>query len=110
VSIRELCAEMDMMDAISHGGTSVGNVPRCTHREWRSLPSVKTTGECTSHTDKGALLDDTPRPSNAQPRGRGRCSTKNKAAQILSAAPELFLPVCEGRLLIGSIRLRPVWI
>jgi hypothetical protein len=83
MSIGELWAEMDILDAISHGDTSTGNVPRNVLREWRSLPSVKTTGERTSHMDKGALLDDTPGPSNAQPRGhkrgRGRYSTKNKA-------------------------------
>jgi hypothetical protein len=84
VSIEELWAEMDMMEAISCGGTSNGNVPRNMHHEHRSLPSVETTGECTSHTDKGALLNDTHGPSNAQPRGRGRYSVKNKAAQILS--------------------------
>jgi hypothetical protein len=83
MSIGELWAEMDILDAISHGDTSTGNVPRNVLREWRSLPSVKTTGERTSHMDKGALLDDTPGPSNAQPRGhkrgRGRYSAKNKA-------------------------------
>jgi hypothetical protein len=55
VSIEELWAEMDMMDAISHGGTSAGNVPRNAHRKRRSVPLVETTGECTSCTDKGAL-------------------------------------------------------
>jgi hypothetical protein len=62
VSIRELWAEMDMMDAISCGGTSTGNVPRNAHCERRSIPLILTTGERTSHTDKGALLDNTPRP------------------------------------------------
>jgi hypothetical protein len=91
VSIGELWAEMDMMDEISHGGTSTGNVPRNVHREQRSLPSVETTSERAHRTDKGALLDDTPGPSNAQPQGNGRdhgrYSLKNKVAQILSAAP-----------------------
>jgi hypothetical protein len=41
VSIRELWAEMDMMDEISHGVNSTGNVPRNTHRERRSLPSAR---------------------------------------------------------------------
>jgi hypothetical protein len=80
-----------MMDAISHGGTSVGNVPRNTHHERRSLPSVEKAGERTSRMDNGALLNDTLGPSNAQPRGHGRghgrYSVKNKATQILSAAP-----------------------
>jgi hypothetical protein len=67
VSIGELWAEMDMMDAISHGGTSTGNVPRNVHHEQRSAVLVETTGERSSRTDKGALLDDTPGPSNAQP-------------------------------------------
>jgi hypothetical protein len=87
VSIGELWAEMDTMDAISHGGTSTGNVPRSAHRERRSLLLVPTTGEWTSRTDKGALLDDTLGPSNVPSRGRGKYSTKNEAAQILSAAP-----------------------
>jgi hypothetical protein len=69
VSIGELWAEMDMMDAISCRGTSVGNVPRNAHHERRFMPLVETTGERTSCTDKGALLDDTPGPSNSQPRG-----------------------------------------
>jgi hypothetical protein len=64
VSIEELWAEMY---EISHRGPSVGNVPRNAHHERRSLPSVETTGEWASCTDKGALLDDTPGPSNAQP-------------------------------------------
>jgi hypothetical protein len=63
VSIRKLWAEMDMMDAISHGGTSIGNVPRNAHHERRSMALVETTSKRTSHT--GALLDDTPGPSNA---------------------------------------------
>jgi hypothetical protein len=91
VSIGELWAEMDMMDEISHGGNSVGNVPRNAHHERMSLASVEKTGKHASHTDKGALLNDTSGPSNAQPRGRGRghgrCSMKNKATWILSAAP-----------------------
>jgi hypothetical protein len=65
VSIGELWAEMDMMDAISHGGTSTGNVPRNAHHEQRSMPLVETTSERTSRTDKVALLDDTPGPSNS---------------------------------------------
>jgi hypothetical protein len=96
VSIGELWAEMDMMDAISCGGTSTGNVPRNAHHEQRSMLLVETTGKHTSHADKGALLYDTPRPSNAQPqgrgRGRGKYSTKNKATQILSAAPRAISP------------------
>jgi hypothetical protein len=91
VSIGELWDEMDMMDAISHRGTSTGNVPRSAHCERRSVPLVKTIRECTSCTDTGALLDDTPGPSNAQPRGCGRGHgkyfTKNNATQILSATP-----------------------
>jgi hypothetical protein len=96
VSIGELWDEMNMMDAISRRGTFARNVPRHTHHEWRSVPLVKMTEERTSHTNKGALLDDTPRPSNSQPQGRGRghgkYSTKNKAAQILSAAPGAISP------------------
>jgi hypothetical protein len=110
VGIGELWAEMDMMDEISHGGNSIGNVPRNAHHERRSLPSVKKTGERACHTDKGSLLNDTPRPSNVQPQGRRRCLTKNKATWILFAAPELFHHICEGHLLIGSISHRPVWI
>jgi hypothetical protein len=41
VSIRELWAKKDMMDEISHGVNSTGNVPRNTHREQRSLPSAR---------------------------------------------------------------------
>jgi hypothetical protein len=92
VSIGELWAEMDMMDEISHGGNSAGNVSRNAHHERRSLPLVEKTGERASRMDKGALLNDTPGPSNAQPRGRGRCSTKNKAVQILSATPGAISP------------------
>jgi hypothetical protein len=92
VSIGELWAEMDMMDEISHGATSVGNVPWNAHHERRSLPPVKKTGECASRTDKGALLNDTAGPSYAQLRGRRRYFTKNKAAQILSAAPRAISP------------------
>jgi hypothetical protein len=65
VSIGELWAKMDMMDALSRGGTSARDVPRSAHHERRSVPLVPRTGEHTSHTDKGALLDDTPGPSNA---------------------------------------------
>jgi hypothetical protein len=65
VSVGEFWAEMDMMDEISHGGTSARNVPRNVHHEWRSLPSVEKTGERASHTDKGALLNNTSGPSNA---------------------------------------------
>jgi hypothetical protein len=83
VSIGELWAEMDMVDAISHGGTSAVNIPRNVHHKRRSMPLVKITGERTSHTDMGALLDDTPGPTNALPRGRksgrGKYSMKNKA-------------------------------
>jgi hypothetical protein len=49
-------------------------------------------------------LNDTPGPSNAQPRGRrrgcGRCSLKNKSAQILSTAPGAISP-CMRRSLVG---------
>jgi hypothetical protein len=69
VSIRELWAEMDMIDALSHGGSSTENVPRSVHHERWSVPLVLTTGKCTSLTDKGALLDDTPGPTNAPSRG-----------------------------------------
>jgi hypothetical protein len=86
VNTEELWTEMDMMDEISHGGTSVGNIPRNTHRERRSLPSVEKTGECAGRVDKRALLNDTPVPSNTQPRGSGKDSMKKKAAWILSAA------------------------
>jgi hypothetical protein len=65
VSIGEMWAEMDMMDALSCGGSSAGNVPRSVHHEWRSMPLVPTTSERTSHTVKGALSNDTPGPSNA---------------------------------------------
>jgi hypothetical protein len=65
VSIGELWAEMDMMDEISHGGTSVENVPRNLHHERRCLSSIEKTGERASRTDKGALLNDTLGPSNA---------------------------------------------
>jgi hypothetical protein len=103
VSIGELWAEMDMMDAISCRGTSVGNVPRNAHHERRFMPLVETTGERTSCTDKGVLLDDTPGPSNAQPRGcrrgHGKYFAKNKATQILSAAPGAISP-CMRRLFI----------
>jgi hypothetical protein len=92
VSIGELWVEMDMMDAISHRGTSTRNIPRSAHHERRSVPLVLTTGECTSHIDKGALLEDTPRPSNTLSRGHGKYSTKNKATQILSAAPGAISP------------------
>jgi hypothetical protein len=67
VSIGELWAEMDMIDAISHRCTSAGNVSRNVHHEWRSVPLVETIGERTSHTNKGALLDDIFGPSNTQP-------------------------------------------
>jgi hypothetical protein len=53
-------------------------------------------GERTSRTDNDALLDDAPRPSNAQPRGRGRgCgkySVKSKATQILFSALRAISP------------------
>jgi hypothetical protein len=87
VSIGELWVEMDMMDEISRGGNSAENVPRNAHHKRRSLPSIEKTGEHASHTDKGTLLNGTPGPSNAQPRGCGRCSVEDKAAWILSAAP-----------------------
>jgi hypothetical protein len=45
VSIGESSTEMDMMDEISHGGTSIRNVSRIAHRERRSLPSVEMTGK-----------------------------------------------------------------
>jgi hypothetical protein len=68
-----------------------------------SVSLVKMIGECTSHTDKGALLDDAPRPSNAQPRGRRRgCekySVKSKATQILSATLKVISP-CMRRLFV----------
>jgi hypothetical protein len=67
VTIGKLGAEMDMMDEISHGGTSTGNVPRNMHREWRSLLSVEMAGERASRTEKGALLDDNPGPSMSYP-------------------------------------------
>jgi hypothetical protein len=51
VSIWELRAEMDMMDAISRGGTFVRNVPSSAHHEWRYVPLVLTTGKRTSHTE-----------------------------------------------------------
>jgi hypothetical protein len=96
VSIRELWAEMDMMDEISHGGNSTGKVPRNVHRGRRSLPLVEKTDERACCMDKGALLNDTPRPSNAQPRGHGRghgrCSAKNKVTRILSAVPRAISP------------------
>jgi hypothetical protein len=65
VSIREPWAEMDMMDALSCGGSSARNVPWSTHREWRSVTLAPTTSERTSRTVKGAFLDYTPRPFNA---------------------------------------------
>jgi hypothetical protein len=52
--------------------------------------------EHASRTDKGALLDDAPGPSNAQPwgygRGHERYSMKNKAVKILFAAPRAISP------------------
>jgi hypothetical protein len=96
VSIGELWAKIDMMDAICQGCTSTGNVPWNTYHERRSMPLVEMTEECTGRTDKGDLLDDAPGPSNARPRSRGRgrrkYSMKNKDAQILSAAPRAISP------------------
>jgi hypothetical protein len=45
-----------------------------------------------SFMNKMALMGDAPRPSSGPPRGRGRGSVRNKAAQILSAAPGAISP------------------
>jgi hypothetical protein len=41
---------------------------------------------------KGAPMNDDPGPSTMLSRGHGRCSTRNKDTQILSAAPGAISP------------------
>jgi hypothetical protein len=92
VGIEALWAKMDMLDEKSRGGTSVGNVPRNTHHERRSLPLVEKIGKCASRTDKVALLNDTPGSSNAQPRGHKRGSAKKQSHADLVRYPQSYFP------------------
>jgi hypothetical protein len=105
---------MDMMDAISHGGTYAGNVPRNAHHKRKSVPLVETTGECTSRTDKGALwmilLDHLMPYHEVVKEVTGNIPRKTRPRRFCPLPPELFLHVCKGHLLIGSIHLQPIWI
>jgi hypothetical protein len=74
------------------------NIPEVVLHEKKSLASVEKTNKHARCRGKGALLNDGPRSTNVLPKGRRKGSVKKKATQILSAAPEQFLRVCEGHL------------
>jgi hypothetical protein len=86
-SIGELWHDIDKLDEINHGATFIGDLPRGMLHERNSLPSVAKVNERVSHANKRALMDDAPGSSSSPPRGRGRGSTRKKAARILSTAP-----------------------
>jgi hypothetical protein len=91
-SIGELWPDIDKLDEINQEATFVGDLLGGTLHERSSSLSVARVNECVSPANKRALMDDAPKPSSAPPRGRGRGSVRNKAAQILSAAPGAISP------------------
>jgi hypothetical protein len=53
---------------------------------------------------------DAPRPSSIMSKGHGKGSAKEKASQILSAAPRAISPRMRRSFVDGNIHLRPVCI
>jgi hypothetical protein len=92
MSIGELWPDIDKLDDINHGGASVESVLRSVLHDWSSLPSVARTNKNAKPTAKMAVVEDALGPSTVPPGGRGRGSARNKAAWILSAAPEAISP------------------
>jgi hypothetical protein len=79
-SIWELWPDIDKLDEINRGATSIGVLSGGTLREWSSSSSVARVNERASPVNKRALMDDALRPSSAPPRGHGRGSARNEAA------------------------------
>jgi hypothetical protein len=88
LSIEELWPNRDKLDEIDGEGTSVINIPEVMLHDKKSLASAKKTDKYSRCQGKGALPSDAPWPSDVLPKSRRKGSTKKKAAQILSAAPE----------------------
>jgi hypothetical protein len=114
VSIGELWPNIDKLDEINGGGGSVesilGNVPR----DQSSPPSVVRMNENVRHVAKRVVVDDAPGPSTAPSRGGGHgtgsATQRTKPHEFCLPPSKLFHLVCGGRLLIGNIHLRLVWI
>jgi hypothetical protein len=100
VSIEELWAEMDMMDKISHGSTSTENVPRNVHRELANVQVTQIRGLYWI-----ILLDHLTPNNEVMGEVVGDIPRKIRPHRFCPLPPELFLRVCEGPLLIGSIHL-----
>jgi hypothetical protein len=110
MSIAELWPDIDKLDEINHGGVSAINIPEVMLREKKSWTSVEKTNKPARCRGKGASLNDAPGPSNVLPKGHGKSSMKRKLRRYCLVPLEQFLHVCEGRLSIGNIHLRPVWV
>jgi hypothetical protein len=92
MSIGELSPNIDKLDEINREATFVGDLPGGALHERSSSLSVVRVNERASPVNKRALMGVAPKLSSAPPRGRGRCSMRNKATQILSTAPRAISP------------------
>jgi hypothetical protein len=94
LNIGELWPNIDKLDEVNHGATFMGDLSGSTLLERSSSVLVARVNECANPINKRTLVDDAPRPSSALPRGhgRGRGSTRKKAAQILATAPRAISP------------------
>jgi hypothetical protein len=90
VSVGELWPEIDLLDEVIRGGTSVvpvqGPHGDQTSHSHADLQGSRKWDEGSSRIDQKALIDGAPGWSFALPCGSGGGSTKNKAAQILANA------------------------
>jgi hypothetical protein len=108
VSIGELWPDIDKLYEVNHGGTSTVTVLKVMPHEVKSQASAEKSDKYTRCTSERTLLNDAHGPSVALLKSHGKGSIKRKATQILFGAPEAILYVCESRLSIGNIHLRPV--
>jgi hypothetical protein len=88
----ELWPDIDKLYEINCEGASMVSLPGGALRHQSSLPSVVRINKKVKPATKRALVDDALGSSSAPPRGRGRGSTRNKAAWILSATPGAISP------------------
>jgi hypothetical protein len=91
-SIGELWSDIDKSDEISCGGAFAGGLLGGVLREWSSLSLISRVSECAVSMNGRALVGDAPGSSSTPPKGRGKGSVKNRASQILSAAPGSISP------------------
>jgi hypothetical protein len=92
-SIGELWPDIDKLDEVNRRATFVGDLPGSTLHEQSVSALVARVDERANPANR-TLVDDAPGPSSAPPRGRGRGRgfTREKATQILAAAPGAISP------------------